>query len=126
MVNLTKGQASELIIMTLYEKQTLTENYEFRFVFVHTLTRQTVTFDKGPDDDQSTYPQRYNQFEIDTQSVFGTKPAGEWLYTVYEVDTETDEITATLEVGKMILKQSTDFDYEKYTTATSYTAYQRS
>jgi hypothetical protein len=124
MLHLQQGQTSEFIVLTLQEKQTLTEDYLYKFVFIHGLTKRNVTFFKSSADDSSTYPSRYNEFEIDTADVFEGEPPGEWLYTVYET-TILEVVTVPLEYGKMYLLEATEFEPTKYEQATSYTAYQR-
>lgn len=124
MLHLQQGQTSEQIVLTLQELQTLTEDYKYKFVFTHGTTKRQVTFFKTSADDESTYPSRYNEFEIDTSVVFADEPPGEWLYQVFETD-ENEVVTVELENGKMYLLESTEFTPTEYNVATTYTAYQR-
>ena len=124
MLHLQQGQTSEFIVLTLQENQTLTEDYLYKFVCIHGTTKRNITFFKSSDDDLSTYPSRYNEFEIDTSVVFEDEPPGEWLYTVYET-TNLEVVTVPLEYGKMYLLEATEFEPTKYNEATTYTAYQR-
>ena len=124
MLHLQKGQTSQNIVLTLQELQTLTTDYKYKFVFVNTTTKETVTFFKTSADDLSTYPSRYNEFTLNTQTVFGSYNSGEWLYTVYETNL-AETVTATLEKGKMYLKDSSDFTFTQPTQTTSYITYER-
>jgi len=125
-IELTKGQTSEKIIVTLNELKTLNEPY-YLFVFTHVTTKEVVNIIYAEGADESSYPERSNQFDINTQSVFGTKPVGQWNYTVYEqesdTNTDTENATGIVEYGKMILKPSTDFAYEEYNTTTTFKTY---
>src|SRR5688572_7856398 len=129
MLELTKGTASEKIILTLTELTTLNEP-NFLFVFTHTLTKTQVKFVRLETDEESSYPSRYNQFSVATVTTFLNKPVGEWLYEVYEQEstTNTDPALSTglVENGKMILYPATadEFEYEKYNEPVTYKAYQ--
>jgi len=125
MLQLTKGQTQEQIIVTLNELVTLTTPY-FLFVFTQVTTRQVVTLIKSSDDDASDYPERYNQFEINTQALFGSMQAGEWIYRVYEQESDTNTDPAGLnevENGKLRLYPAANFNYTQYNTPTTYKAY---
>lgn len=126
MLELNIDQAGEKIILTLDELKTLDEPY-YLLVFSHVETKSVVSFIRGQIDDESPYPSRYNQFNVDTSSVFVDKPVGEWHYSVYEqlsaVNLDTALATGLLEKGKMMLRPATDFEYEKYNTLTTYKAY---
>lgn len=124
MLHLQQGQTSQNIVVTLQELQTLTTDYKYKFVFIHGVTKQTVTFFKTSADDESTYPERYNEFEINTSVVFADRPPGEWLYTVYETDLQ-EVVTVELENGKMYLLESAAFAPTLYNPSTSYIAYER-
>lgn len=125
MVVLQKGQASENIIVTLNEKRTLTDGY-YLFVFTHILTRTRVTKIYAFSDDESPYPDRYNQFEIDTSADFSDKPVGQWNYDIYEQasssNTYPDGLTL-VETGIMKLKPASAFEFEKYNETTSFKTY---
>jgi hypothetical protein len=129
MIELTKGQSGEKIIITLTELKTLDEP-NFLFIFTHTLTKETVVFIKLNIDDESDYPSRYNQFDINTAALFGTgKPTGEWLYRIYEqvsaMNTDPDLATGVVENGKMLLYPAAAdiFDYEKYDEPVTFKQY---
>lgn len=129
MLELQAGQTGQKIIVTLNELQTLDEpNYLFRFV--HVLTKQVISFIRGQADDESGYPSRYNQFDINTAVTFLNKPVGEWHYTVYEqvgaVNTDPDLATGLLESGKMLLYPAAinEFAYDMYEEPTTYKTYQ--
>jgi hypothetical protein len=124
MLHLQQGQTSQNIVVTLQELQTLTEDYLYKFIFTHGVTKQQIIFFKGPEDDISTYPSRYNEFVINTADVFADCPPGEWLYQVFE--THLDEVvTVELENGKMYLLEETAFEPTLYNPATTYVVYER-
>jgi hypothetical protein len=126
MLELNTGQSGEKIIVTLTELQTLDEPY-YLFRFVHVVTKQVVSFIKGQIDDESDYPSRYNQFDIDTAVIFLNKPVGEWHYEVYEqpgaVNTDPVLATTLLEKGKMLLYAATPFEFETYNEPVTFKTY---
>jgi hypothetical protein len=126
MLELHISEASEDIVVTLTEKKTLSEPY-YLFVFTHVTTKQVVNLIMSPDDDQSEYPARYNKYTLATATVFDNKPAGQWIYSVYEQESSTNTTvsnTASLvENGKMILYAAEAFEFEKYNESTSYKTY---
>lgn len=126
MIELNTGQSGEKIIVTLTELQTLDEPY-YLFIFSHVVTKEVVKFIKGQIDDESDYPSRYNQFDINTGVVFNDKPAGEWHYQVYDQASSTNLnpalATTLLENGKMLLYPATPFEYTKYDEPVTYKTY---
>jgi hypothetical protein len=126
MIQLTQGLTSEKIIVTLNENKTLTQP-NYLFVFTQVTTGDIVAFVKSEMDDESDYPERYNQFEINTNVLFDARPPGEWRYTVYEQEnaTNTDPADANgiLETGKLMLLASEEFTYTTYNNITTYKAY---
>lgn len=126
MLHLNKDQTNEIVILTLTEMQTLTNPY-YLFVFTQVTTKQSVSFIKSSlDDDESEYPERYNQFSINTSQLFGNMQAGEWHYVVYEQDNADNMAVAglnALEYGKMLLHQPGGTAYTTYNLNTSYKAY---
>jgi hypothetical protein len=86
-----------------------------------------VKFIKSEADDESDYPERFNQFTIDAATVFTNQQPGEWHYKVYEQEnsSNTDPALAgiVLEEGKLLLDRSTDFEYTQYDQSTSYKVY---
>jgi len=108
------------MVVTLFEKQTLTEDYLYRFVFFNTETKVSATYDRLPVQDLSTYPERYNEFDIDPDNVFTGQKAGQYLYTVYEVDTNTDEEIKILENGRLTLLPANEFNFTTYDAGTQY------
>jgi hypothetical protein len=127
MLELNYGAASEKIIVTLGELETLDEP-NYLFIFTHTLTKQQIVFIKLNSDDESEYKSRYNKFNITTVSTFLNKPIGEWLYEIYEqvsnLNTDPDLATSLLEFGKMILYSAVEFEREMYENQTSFKTYQ--
>jgi hypothetical protein len=126
MLVLTQGQSAEKIIVTLTELQTLPEPY-YLFLFVHVLTKNEVTLIRSLDDDESVYPERYNQFEVNTATEFLNQPRGEWHYWVYEQsgssNTDPENTTGLLENGKLLLRPSTEFGFDQYEEPVTYKAY---
>lgn len=124
MIELVRGDVSEIIIVTLNEKKTLTSPY-YLFVFTHAETKVVVAFVAGAD--QSLFQDRYNQFEINTAVKFLNKPDGEWLYEVYEQESDSNInptlSTSLVENGKMRLRETSDFTYTEYNQAVTYKAY---
>lgn len=125
MLELHSGQSGEKIIVTLTELATLaTPNY--LFVFEHVTTKQVVTFVAGADESEFAY--RYNQFDIDTDTLFDDRPIGEWHYAAYEQasPSNTDPSLAlqpALEFGKMILYGETEFEFDMYNQPVTYKSY---
>lgn len=126
MLQLTKGTASENIIVTLAEKQTLTSPY-FLFVFTSVTNKTTVTKIFSTADDVSIYPDRYNKFALATVTVFLNKPEGFWTYRVYEqpgaVNTDPASATTLLETGILRLKPQAAFAHEQYNEQQTFKAY---
>lgn len=126
MLELQINQAGQKIILTLVELKTLDDPY-YLFVFRHIETKQEVKIVRSTADDESGFPSRYNQFNIDTSTVFLGKPAGSWNYEVYEqesaVNTDPALATGLIEKGKLILYAAAEMEFEKYNTPTSYKTY---
>ena len=124
MVYLNTANSEDKIVVTLTELTTLDSPF-YLFVFTHVLTKRVVAWVAGSD--ESSYPQRYNKFEINTTTVFADEPNGEWHYIAYQQsnDTNTNPALADGEVenGKMILTTGAELEYTKYNSATSYKAY---
>jgi hypothetical protein len=126
MLQFDQDDTTAEMILTLTEFVTIPAAY-YLFVFTHVETKNIVAFVKAESDDESDYPQRYNQFTIDAADVFEDQPTGEWHYKVYEqasaVNTDPDLSGAVLEYGKLILDRATEFAYAQYESTTSYKAY---
>lgn len=126
MLELHHGTANEKIIVTLNELITLTAPY-YLFRFVHVVTKDVITMIVDSADDESDYPDRYNQFDVDTDVLFLDQHPGEWHYEVYEqssaVNTDPDDATGLIESGKMILYPATDYDPDKYNESTTFKTY---
>ena len=105
MLLLQQGNISQKFVVTISEKQLLANPY-FIFVFTHTTTKKQVTVAYNYSDDLSSYPGRFNEFEINTSTVFAGQATGQWQYEVYEctVNTFSDGLTM-LENGKMLLTE---------------------
>lgn len=126
MLQFKQDDTAAVMILTLTEKVTLPTPY-YLFVFTHVTTKDQVKFIKAEIDDESEYPERYNQFTINAATVFEDQQPGEWHYKVYEQasSSNTDPAAAgiILEDGKLYLDRATDFAYTQYEGTTSYKTY---
>ena len=126
MLQFKQDDTLAIMILTLTELVTLATPY-YLFVFTHVTTKDVVAFVKSEADDESDYPQRYNQFTVDASTVFNGKPTGEWHYKVYEQGSadnlNPDDTNGLLEEGKLLLDRVTEFAYTQYEGTTSYKTY---
>lgn len=126
MLTLNIGQAAEKIVVTLDELKTIDDPY-YLFVFTNVTTKEVVSIIKNYTDDESSFPYRYNQFELATSTLFADKQVGQWIYEVYQQssssNTDPDASQGLVESGKMLLKPSTEFEYDIYNEPTTYKAY---
>lgn len=127
MLSLHINQSSEKIVVTLNELITISNPY-YLIIFKHVTEKAIVSVIKSSaDDDESTHPYRYNQFDLDTSTVFADKPIGQWLYKIYQQssnsNTDPDLSDGLIESGKMNLYPSSDFEYETYNASTTFKAY---
>lgn len=125
MLLLTLGQTSENLTVTLNEKRTRTSGY-YLWIFTHYTTKQTVTKIYNFLDDVSDYPDRFNQFEINTSTVFLSCPAGMWEYEIYEQASSSNIDPAGLtkvEDGILELNPATEFGREIYSQSQSFKVY---
>ena len=126
MLQFKQDNTAAVMILTLTEFVTLLTPY-YLFVFTNVTTKDVVAFVKAEIDDESNYPQRYNQFTIDAATVFDNQQPGEWHYKVYEqassINTDPELTGALLEEGKLILDRTTEFAYTQYDSSTSYKVY---
>lgn len=127
MLQFSQVATSATIILTLTELVTIPEPY-YLFVFTHVTTKEVVAFVKSEADDESDYPERYNQFVVDAEALFEGKQPGEWHYKVYEQDNPDnlnipDNEEGLLEMGKLLLDRATEFEYTMYEGTTSYKTY---
>jgi hypothetical protein len=124
MIYLNTANNAEKIIVTLTELTTISPVY-YLFVFTHVLTKRVVNY--IPTADASQYPERYNEYDIDTSEVFEDEPGGEWHYVAYQQDNDTntdpDLTDGEVENGKMILTTGADLEFTKYEAATTYKSY---
>jgi hypothetical protein len=126
MLLLTLGETSQEIVVTLNEKRTLDDGF-YLFVFTNVTTKDVVNKIYAFSEDMSDYQDRFNLFDIDTNSTFLNKPTGEWRYEVYEQSSGTNtDITGLTEVerGILQLKPATEFAFEQYDTPTTYKQYE--
>ena len=126
MLEFKQDDTAAVMILTLTELVTLSPVY-YLFVFNHVTTKEVVAFVKATADEESLFPIRYNQFTIDASVIFDGKQPGEWHYKVYEqssaVNTSPAAAGGVIEFGKLYLDRATDFDYDKYNTATTFKTY---
>lgn len=125
MLVLTKGQATQEIVVTLNEKRTLTVGY-YLFVFTHFTTRDIINKIYNFTQDDSSYQTRFNQFDIATQALFGNSQIGQWVYQVYEQASSSNTNVAGLnmvEQGVMVLNPSAEFTREQYNEPTTMKQY---
>jgi len=115
MLILTHGQTADSIVVTLNEKKTAS-NPTYVFTATNATTKQVVSFDLGTD--LSSYPDRYNEFSINTSVRFLNKPAGQWLYQIKQ-KADNHEV----EVGKLTLNPATEFEFSGYEPETTYNGY---
>jgi hypothetical protein len=120
MIHLTKGETNT-IVMTLTEKQLLT-NPNYLFVFTNRSSNNVIKFVVLNASDISLYKDRYNEFNIVTNTNFSSALEGQYTYEVYE-QTSTTNLNITglnkLETGIMWLSGST-LSYNEYTTTNTY------
>ena len=121
MIHLTKGETNT-IVMTLTEKQLLT-NPNYLFVFTNRSSNNVIKFVVLNASDVSLYKDRYNEFNIVTNTNFSSALEGQYTYEVYE-QTSTSNLNITglnkLETGIMWLSGST-LSYNQFTTTDTYT-----
>jgi hypothetical protein len=114
------------LIVTLTENVSISQP-NYLFVFVNIVTKDVVAFVKLESDDESDYPDRYNQFTIDAATVFAGYQPGYWDYTVYEQEDSANLDPALsgalLENGQLLLSRAVDFEYNKYDSPTSFKTY---
>lgn len=125
MIVLTKGQTTEEIVVTLNEKRTISSGY-YLFVFTHFTTRDVVNKIFNFTEDDSSYQDRYNQFDFPTQALFGNKDAGQWVYKVYEQASSSNTNVTGLtmvEQGVMVLNPAAEFERDQYNESTSIVQY---
>lgn len=126
MLQFRQDDTTAVMILTLTEFVTLPAPY-YLFVFTHVTTKDQVKFIKAEIDDESEYPDRYNQFTINAATVFVDQQPGEWHYKVYEQESAVNLDPALagtmLEDGKLILDRATEFEYSMYEGTTSYKTY---
>lgn len=83
MILLHQDATDEKLVVTLSELTTI-PNANYLFVFEREVTGTRVVYLVTPSDDESDATFRYNQYAINTASVFSGKPVGRYVYRVYE------------------------------------------
>lgn len=100
MILLKKGTTAK-IALTINESIEAFEFDSVKILFKSRQTKEVITIENLID--QSTYPKRYNKYEIDVNTFFLNKSEGFWDYTFYLVGV-TDKI---VEIGVMKLESAT-------------------
>jgi len=124
MLNFTLGNTTQRLVVTLNERKTLTNPY-YLFVFQNIQTRVDYPVVINSTSDLSAYPSRFNEFQINVATVFGTVNTGDYNYSVYEQasSSNTDPTGLNLlENGKMKMR-TTETAVDAYETTTTYKAY---
>lgn len=115
MIILTQGAVSENIVLTLNEKKTLAIP-AYTLACTNISTKEVISFTLGAD--LSAYPERYNEFNINTSVAFLNATWGQWTYVV------TEQISnVQVENGKLQLNKAVDFNFIGYAPATTYKGY---
>lgn len=116
MIHFIKGQTTKVVV-TLKEKQTLlAPNY--LFYFTSRATDKTKAFVVLGNTDVSNFKDRFNAFNIATNSYFANYESGEYTYAIYEQTSSSNLLpalaTTLLELGQMSLKNATEFEFTTY------------
>lgn len=126
MILLSKSATSEELIVTLNEKKTLSAPVYYLFIFTHVTLNEEVKFIKSADSDESDYPTRFNQWTINTSTVFADKSVGQWIYRVYEqvssINTNPAGLTE-VENGRMVLSGTSTIATDSYDVSITKKAY---
>ena len=120
MIHLTKGQTNS-IVLTLTEKQLLS-NPNYLFVFTNRSSNLQVKFVQLNAADVSLYKDRYNEFNIVTNTYFGSSLNGQYVYSIYEQTSTSNTNPAglnLLETGILEL-DDTGISYTQYSTTDTY------
>lgn len=116
MIHFIKGQTTKVVV-TLKEKQTLSAP-NYLFFFTSRATDNTKAFVILNNADLSAYKDRFNAFNIVTNSHFANYDSGEYTYAIYEQTSSSNLnpalATNLLEVGQMSLKNATEFEFTTY------------
>lgn len=120
MLHLLQGATSGTIVVTLWEKLTITEDIYYRFRFTHSVTKEVVAITIAQTSDESTYPQRFNQFTVNPSVLFAGYNSGEWHYKVYQQEGVAGPQGILLEQGKLFIEPATAFNYTMPNEQTNY------
>lgn len=126
MLQFVKENTNTDLIVTLTELSTLTSPFFYLFVFKHIETKAEVKFILSTEDDLSEFKYRFNKWNISIDDLFPDALIGDYLYNVYEQESDTDlSVTGKriVEYGKMQLLPVDNFAYENYDTTTTYKSY---
>ena len=124
MLELTKSETSEKIVVTLTELVTIGNPF-FLFVFTNVVTKDQVKFIRSSADDESEFKERYNRFEVNSNILFGSKGYGLWDYVVYEQESADNldyEGLNAIEYGKLRLLDA-ELEFDKYDEPVTFKTY---
>ena len=119
MINLVKS-STQYIYLTLTEKQLISApNYIFRFV--NRSSNDEVKFLMLNNTDISLFKDRYNKFQIVTDTYFSSKNTGMYVYEIYEQSGTGLDISGLnmVESGIMFLTSPVSI-YNSYQTIDTY------
>jgi hypothetical protein len=86
MINLTKGNNSEVIYFTARELASIANPY-FLFIFTNNLTGDSVIFNKGANESSN---ERIDKITIDVDAYFENYDCGMWDYTIRQKSNGSD------------------------------------
>lgn len=111
MINLTKGNNSQVIYFTARELASITNPY-FLFIFTNNLTGESVIFNKANESDN----ERVDKITIDVDAYFENYDCGMWDYTIRQKSNGSDVTVSgiVLEKGLMYLRQADPFAPTSY------------
>ena len=119
MIHLIKGQTNS-VVLTLSEKCTLSSP-NYLWVCKSRNTNETISFIIIGSADISTFPIRYNKFNIVTSNYFASSTNGEWTYVIYEQTSSTNLnpalATGIVEKGQFTLNDNSQFSFNAYNSA---------
>jgi hypothetical protein len=124
MILLSLSNSDDKIVVTLNEKRTLPDGY-YLFQFTHMTTREVVNIIYQFLEDESGFQDRFNEFQIDTATIFSGASIGQWIYKVYEQVSSSNTDPAGLNmVERGIMKLLPSFAFEEYTGTTTFKTYE--
>jgi hypothetical protein len=125
MIVLNKQSSADIFLVTLTENMTL-NTPNFLFVFKNVTTKEIVNKIFTFAEDTSPHQLRFNQFTINTSSVFANQKAGQWIYKVYEQASDTNTDTTglnMLENGKLLINEDARFEFIGHAPSSNFKGY---